>query len=181
MKTTPFPKPQGRATQAIRLQIRTPPVFHLPTGLAHQRQARRFGNLLARRAVTSGVGRTRFLPARQSPGDQPGDGVATGMIGTETWRQKHPPRDGRRINPTLPKPSCRTKRLEDPILGQQAGEGQPSLPTRLGHRATKSDIPVRPPGLVVRSQPHHPCKRGRFLSSSVCRLTSYESSSAIRV
>ena len=120
-------------------------VLDLLAGVAHQRVQGFFRQIAAGRAIGPGVGRTRRRALRQTPGNQPGHGIAAGMVRAEALREKDPYRHRRRVNPTLPKPSCGTEGFFDTILGKQRGEVQVAVPTSFRHRGAKRMNHLWPP------------------------------------
>src|SRR5271166_4648989 len=103
------------------------------------------------------------------------------MVWAQALREEHPDRDGRRVDPSLPKPSCPAEGLVDMIISQQAREVELSLSTRLGYCLPKRNIHLRPPCLVGFLIPPLQAQGRPFLSIAPYRLKSYKSSSAIRL
>src|SRR6266849_9427629 len=118
--------------------------------------------MFTRGTVGPRLGGARLPTARHQPGDQLGHGVTAGMVGAQTLREEHPDRDGRRVNPTLPEPSCLAEGLVDMIFRQQTGEIKLAMTTRLGHRLSKRNIHLRPPCLAVVVCKYNKRKEGRF-------------------
>jgi hypothetical protein len=105
--------------------------------LAHQAAADFLREVLAGRAISARLRRTRRQAPRHTPSDQTGHRLDARMVRTEALREKHPHRDGRRINPPLPKRSCQPERFVDTLFRKQAGEVQAFLTTGFRHRLTK--------------------------------------------
>ena len=116
-------------------------VLDLLAGVAHQFVNDFFRQVVSRRAIGARLGRTRLQAARHAPGDQPRYGIAAGMVGAETLREKDPDRHRGSINPTLPKPSCRPEGFLDTILGKQCGEVQIAVTTSLRYRGAETIEP----------------------------------------
>src|SRR6185503_7513195 len=92
------------------------------------------------------------------------------MVSAEALREKHPNRDGWRINPALPKRSCNPKGFVDTLFRKQTGEVQTALPPRLRHRPTKRTIHLRPPCLKGALQQHHYSQARPFPSRALTSL-----------
>ncbi len=83
------------------------------------------------------VRRTGTQTSRHVPGNQLRHRVAAGMIHAQALGKEDPDGYSRRINPTLPKPSCRTEGFENTLFGQERSKQQRPIPSRLRDRGSK--------------------------------------------
>src|SRR5580693_3311940 len=105
----------------------------------------------------------RFRPNRVSapapPARRPAaprHGIAARVVGAEALREEDPDRYGRRVNPSLPKPSCCSKGIRDTIFRKQRGEVQIAVPASVRHCGLERLKHLWPPcheGIGLSQQP----------------------------